>query len=214
MPNCQNCAHFREERSLQNSLGLARSMGVNSALSELKRIEKDLRNGEVQQKSSLSLNDNPVWPARPKILGYCGCRENKGEYYIHEVKNRRNDCLDYIDKSLIPLHVCSSCQSFVKAQGYSQQHIDIQDILSQGTLTQGFDGPSDPNRIKSDLDRFFSSSQNNESAEITEAMYQGGKLSNTPQYYDWCRKYSTPREYALCRFENHDGKCHGWKSSW
>ena len=212
MKNCQNCAHFRSERSLRNTLGLAFSLGTAQALNSLQQNEFRIRDQEEKTRNFLYSRQDEVWPSCPKILSYCGLKENLGQYLVHELKNADENCSDFISQSQIPPRSCESCRHYVQASGYRQQNIDLQDILSQGTLTGGLENMrSDPSRITRDIDILFNSSQSSQSSEITEAMYSGGKLSNTPKFFDWCRKYSTNGKFSLCNFENHDGRCHGWQ---
>lgn len=211
MVRCEDCAHFRPERSLSESLRLPDTQGTASVYQEIVRNDQSLRIRESEHKLMLAQNNREEWPFRPKVLAYCGLREDHGVYLAHQVKNDGLDCEDFVDRGHQSSRTCETCQHFQAASGPVEDSRLKTEVLMGGTLTGGMEGRSDPDRLKRELDIINSSSQARQAVEMTQAMHGGGTLPSPPRYYDYCRRYSTSNEYVLCRVKNSDGRCKGWQ---
>ena len=213
MKKCHECIFYREERSLYASLihKCASYSGMGNVLNSLLQTEMNLRSNEKQHLMMLVNAGTEIWPFRPIVSSYCGVEEKLGIFSIAEVKNRKSDCKDYQTISRKLLRSCASCKYLAQPQGYQQDHGLKLDILRQGTLTQGMDGYSDPSKITQQIDILMNTQTNRMSLEVTEAMHGSGKLSYIPTYFNWCRRLSNARNFVLCDYENHDGRCFAWK---
>ncbi len=212
MPNCQGCAHFREQRSLSKVLRVNRARGTSQAIGEISRHERQLAVSERQQVMHAAKALYDKWSPPPVVSSYCGFREaTDGEYHLHEIKNQNGDCPDYLSVSVRRSVSCETCRFWRQAQGPSQDAETWGLILDGNYTTGGMDfRPS--GHVSGMIDTLQGSQDDHVSGEILQAAYQHGKTVDVPRYFDWCVKYSsrTGDSYALCSYVNHDNKCHGW----
>jgi len=211
---CEQCAHFRPERQPSELLNLGIEERTASAFEQNLDAQERLRDSEGRVKSSLMQSGSERWFMRPQVLSYCGLREDEGVFLLCEMKNPRQSCGDFTPVENAVHRPCETCCHMVRPGGPQRDHVNLMDFIdpSLNSYNNGFaEGPqSTRTDVSSNVDKLIGISQMNRSIEMNLAMAGHGTMATVPQYYAYCRKYSSHGKYVLCSTQNPEGRCPGW----
>jgi hypothetical protein len=160
------------------------------------------------------------WPFKPQVEPYCGLKEDENIYLAHDIKNDSDECDDHDPVSGPPQNLCTTCVHRVPASGPARDHRNLMDAISPATnwyLNWDLDrggGGSRSGQITNDLQGLNEVSKGLQVEEMLMAANGGGTMPQPPQYYDYCRKYSSGNKYVLCRMQNFYNRCRGWSGQW
>lgn len=214
---CETCRHFRAERNLTELLRLTNSIDVQQTVDQMYQREQDLIAQEYDMKQHLIDNETAEWPVPPHVLSYCGLKEERGLYLVHEVKNQDHECGDHAEAR--GERACATCVHDVAAGGAAEDGRIMRDMISPATnMYTGVGISNDSSRdytgdIKGNLDKLMRISSAQQGMEMQQAFHGRGVLSTRPRYYAYCSKYSSPGRYVLSRCRNPDRRCPGWSAT-
>jgi hypothetical protein len=205
IPECGQCVHLREPRSLVKLVfdalpPLARARTA-ARLPELNREERQSAATEREEYAEYRDGDVERWSSRPIRHSYCGFREFRGEWYVHEVKNRDGKCppSDFSERTLAPPSAtCDTCEHL------QPPRVDLLVLLEACLLTGGNEGKAIfAERVKPEVEVWAE-------LDLTEAIAEGGVVPSEPRFLPICRAYSEPARYVVGPVVNTANLCKGW----
>lgn len=205
--HCGNCRFLRRFRPLSQLL--ARDLGTNDqpVVAELLRImqeERQQRDAEAELKAKLFENRDERWPYRPHVSDYCGVREARGEFVVHELRNRGGRCGEW-KPGEEERRECSTCAHQLLGTGDQRDQRELQEIalVEQNAAALGKSAPSL-------AANYIQRAGTKKAFEAAQAYYAGRLTGEPPEYLSSCRKYSTSGNVIPCVAQNPNGSCQGW----
>ncbi len=210
---CDRCAHYRPQRSLVECLSLGNSLELAPINQSIMQTEQSLLAKEEGFKMELLKANRQQWPFKPQVQAYCALHEDQNAYFVPEIKNPTGRCGDFKEDRHGVSLPCDTCAHHQPAFGHARNHQDLMDVISPSNFHSSMriddHSATPPCSITQDLQTVMQVSQKGQSLEMLMALNNGGVLTQPPQYYAHCRKYSAPRKYAICRMQNPHGRCLG-----
>jgi hypothetical protein len=216
---CDNCAHFRPKRRLEELFKLTTDR-VSQAAEEIRKREEQWEEEESETLLNLLLSGEKTWPGRspPRVLPYCGLEEQSRKFLVHESKDAGERCKDFAPSTAIPRELCSTCAHRRKPLGpeYDQQQKELIIEISLGI--GGFRKVGDAWRTekeqtwKETAKRLNDLSEKSDARKCTEmllALGSSGEMPTRPEYYEFCGKFSSGSSYILCQVRNYHARCPG-----
>ena len=208
---CEKCIHFR--RLKPASQLLARATGttdsaISNALAKIQEDEDQQKGYETQYKMRKEISNDEIWGFRPIMSSYCGLQEEKEIYLIAEVKNSGGKCGDF-KTELAEKHSCATCVHRILPQGTAR---DLQ--LEKSFLGMSLESTAvgmSTSRADNLLNRHQEGVASRKAFEARGVYSSKGILSNKPQYFAYCKKFSTEDEYVICLLQNPYNTCSGWE---
>jgi hypothetical protein len=203
--DCRRCVYFRESRSVVDlafeALGpLARSR-VSARRPELKREERESAASEREEYAEYCDGEIERWSSRPSRHSYCGFREFRGEWHVHEVKNRDGGCQDFSERA--PARASSSCGG---CKHLLSSQTDLLTVLEACLLTGGDAGKQlFAERVKVEVEVWSE-------LDLTDAIAGGGVVPSEPRFLPICGAYSQPQRYVVGPVVNTAHLCPRWES--
>lgn len=212
---CDRCFHFRPKRRLDALVRIPTDKPSNAA--------RDIRERDAQWEEEESqalldlLNRGEPWPGRPRVLAYCGLREDAHEYLTYESKNAGEACPDFTPADDMPASDCERCAHRVEARGLQRDGDEIKALArmssdlvewrDKGDLDSGW------GKIKQKMQEVSERTDDSKTNEMLRVLDFGDAMPLEPEYFDVCRRYSARGTFALCRIRNYHGRCPAYTPS-
>lgn len=212
MGPCSKCQYFRRVKPVSQLLsavlgGVMAGAEVTNALAKIVEDEQKVRDGEADIKGKEGAADRSIWPGRPMMSDYCGLSEGNETYFMCEVKNRGQECTDFV-AGQTDRHACLDCSHHIPAQGSlldQKMEATYNRLVLNAIAVQ-----SSPQSPQSQLQAHRSGILARKALEIGGAYAAKGRMLAKPSYLDYCSQFSSEEEYVLCLFQNPHHTCRAW----
>lgn len=209
---CAQCKWFRRTKPASQLLAGAfssSSADVAQALGKVVEDEQKQRDAEADYKRIQDAAGKDLWAGRPVLTDYCGLDEEKGAYYIAEVKNLGGRCRQH-DPDPPPRQACSECQHERTPEGAARDAVREQAYVKLAARNISADVKKDT--TESLLDGYRKGTSARQALEVTGVYQTRGHLLHPPAYLTYCAAFSTADDYVTCLFQNPYHLCSKWKA--
>jgi len=212
---CEQCRWFRRPKPASHLLAAVfttQHAEVSQALNKIQEDEQKQRDAEAQfkgvQARAGDRDENRRWRMRPAMTEFCAFAEDKGIYYICELKNAGGTCGDFA-AGTPERHACSNCRHRGVAEGRRRDQ-QTEELFARKATEAAIAKSStkDPEQL---LTAHRQGAAARQAFELTGAYNAKGVVAARPGYLDVCAALSTEDEFVVCALQNPWSTCGKWE---
>lgn len=207
MGTCSECRHHRPARPLSQVLAqdfADTAADVSQALAKVVEEEQKQLEAEAGYVRQVAASGGTRWAMPPAMSGWCGLREDHGEFLIAEVRNAGGACTDF-EPFPAERPDCTTCRHRVEARGpeadWRRESVYVE--IARRNISAGVTVDTTASLLEAHR-RAVAARQ---ALEITGLHQGAGTLPEVPGYVDHCAALSVPGRYVACRIENRHRAC-------
>lgn len=212
---CSRCVYFRRVKPasqlLSGAIGPTAAAEITNALAKIVDDEQKVREGEIDVKSKDGARDRDRWAARPMMSEYCGLQESDDRFFICEVRNRGQQCGDFVDVKEHPptRRACADCSHRMPGVGARRDEAAVRQftqLVSAAIAVQ-----ASPQIAQGLIKGQRDSTVARKALEVSGAYASKGRMISRPEYLDHCGAMSTDEEFVICALHNVHHTCPEWQ---